>query len=89
MIHKNRKYEDLFCLSYLTTVKSCTIVHIKRLQRSNLKLVTSCGSQLSAHLLSLHNRADVADSRGALTRCRLKYKSTSKNLAFIYLLLWK
>ena len=57
----------------------------KELQRPNSKLVTSCGVRLSAHLLSLHNRAGVAGSRSALTSHRLKYKSASINSAFIYL----
>ena len=33
----------------------------------NSKTITSCGGRLSAHLLSLHNRAGVAGSRSALT----------------------
>ena len=43
----------------------------KELQKSNSKLVTSCGGRLPAHLLSLHNRASVAGSRSTLTSHRL------------------
>ena len=49
-----------------------------KLQRSNSKLVTSCGGSLSAHLLLLHNRAGVAGSRSALISHRLKYKALEK-----------
>ena len=41
--------------------------------------------RLSAHHLSLHNRAGEAGSRNALTSHRLKYKNASKNSAFILL----
>ena len=61
----------------------------KNLQRSNSKLVTLCRGRLSAHLLSLHNRAGVAGSRSALTSHRLKYKSASKNSVFINLSIYR
>ena len=58
----------------------------KKLQRSNSKLVTSCGGRLSAHLLSLHNKAGVAGSQSALTSHRFKYKALVKIWhSFIYL----
>ena len=60
----------------------------KKLQRSNSKLVTSCGGRLLAHLLLLLNRAGVAGSRSVLTRHRLKYKALVQiRHLFIYLLI--
>ena len=51
-----------------------------------LTLVTSRGDRLSAHLLSLHNRAGVAGNRSALKNHRLKYKAQVqiRHLFFIY-----
>ena len=64
---------------YLTNFKICDLTHSK--------LETSCGGRLSAYLLSLHKRGDVADSWSALTSHKLKYKSACKNSAFIIIII--
>ena len=71
-----------------TTISSIN----KKAAEVKFKIVKSCRGQLSAHLLSLHNRAGVASSRSALTSHRLKYKALVKIrhlfIYFIYLLLY-
>ena len=52
----------------------------KKLQRSNSKSVTLCRGRLSAHLLSLHNRANVVGSWSTFTSHRFKYNALIKTL---------
>ena len=59
---------------------------LKKAAEFEFKIGNIMRGQLSARLLSLHNRASVADSRSAFTSYRLRYKSACKNWAFIYLL---
>ena len=59
----------------------------KKAAEVKFKIGNFMRGRLSAHLLSLHNRAGVAGSRSALTCHRLKYKALVKfRHLFIYFL---
>ena len=63
------------------------IIIILRKKAAEIKFVIGNNMQgaVFLHLLSLHNRTGLADTRSTLASCRLKYTSASKNLVFIYL----